>query len=102
MEVPTAVRFALALEEVGAEIERAFMEKGELTMPELKPCPFCGGEAKLVETTECWGHGEFHKVKYVACKLCGSKGHTVCDMDIYDGYADSLDDAIKHWNVRCL
>lgn len=66
----------------------------------IKPCPFCGGEAEFVETTECWGHGDYHKATYVTCKRCGSKGPTVCDMDIYEGYADNFDDAKKQWNWR--
>ena len=30
---------------------------------ELKPCPFCGGRAELIDTTD----GEF----YVECRKCG-------------------------------
>jgi hypothetical protein len=46
---------------------------------ELKPCPFCGGDAK--------GRPE---LSYVACQLCGGY------MDSVSGY----EDAVKHWNTR--
>lgn len=42
---------------------------GELDR-ELKPCPFCGGEAKM-------NHGDKHGVWWVACSDCGAEtvGH---------------------------
>ena len=51
-------------------------------MSELKPCPFCGGEARrYYGNTECYG---------VCCKKCSAK--------IY-GYA-SKGSATKAWNKR--
>lgn len=65
----------------------------------LKLCPFCGGEAKLVKTTECWGHGEYHEVRYVTCTKCGVKGPSVCDMEVYEKTA-TWDSVAARWNGR--
>ena len=40
---------------------------------ELKPCPFCGGEATFEVERECFGHGEYHNKHFVKCKECGAK-----------------------------
>ena len=52
-------------------------------MAELKPCPFCGGEAEL------WWNGirQCHEVR---CKQCSARG----------GYCDGMEDAIEAWNKR--
>lgn len=59
-------------------------------MSELKECPFCGGEAKLID----WGD-EF------AISVDHRDG---CWMDEYEGYADITADvkqeAIEAWNTR--
>lgn len=54
-------------------------------MPELKPCPFCGGEAKLTSS----GHRH-----YVHCDKCGTDGPEV--------YSQALiDESPTHkWNTR--
>lgn len=43
-------------------------------MSELKPCPFCGGEARIDTEYDMDGFGNFHKIE---CKSCGasSKAH---------------------------
>lgn len=53
-------------------------------MTELRPCPFCGGEAKLVRANNSW-----HKV--ICCKCTGSAGswRTV-----------TRQEAIEAWNRR--
>jgi len=38
-------------------------------MAELKKCPFCGGEAELVEQK----HREYASTHYVKCKICNCK-----------------------------
>lgn len=48
-------------------------------MSELKPCPFCGGEARLVLSR-----------RMVACYKCCSSTK----------YADSMQEAIEAWNTR--
>lgn len=66
----------------------------------LKLCPFCGGEAKLVKTTECWGHGEYHEVRYVTCTKCGVKGPSVCDMEVMYEKTATWDSVAERWNRR--
>lgn len=52
---------------------------------ELKPCPFCGGKAKLTSNTaEKWHWGE--------CENCGAEG----DSDL------GVSGAIENWNTRPL
>ena len=63
-------------------------------MTELKPCPFCGGEAQLIIRT--WdGDG------------AGADGYDVgcytpeCHVELgADFYFETIDDAIESWNKR--
>ena len=59
-------------------------------MPELKPCPFCGGEAQIEH--EYTGAG----YSYVCCKKCGLK--SVSFMRSFEIASDI--EAIKYWNRR--
>lgn len=52
-------------------------------MSELKPCPFCGGEARF----KVWGN-----VAGVECDRCGIGTHTAC--------IDEYQNAIDAWNTR--
>lgn len=52
-------------------------------MSELKPCPFCGGEARF----KVWGN-----VVGVECDRCGIGTHTAC--------IDEYQNAIDAWNTR--
>ena len=53
---------------------------------ELKNCPFCGGEAKLIEGEEC---------AYVQClQVKCHRGPFV------DGDNAAADEAVEHWNRR--
>lgn len=55
----------------------------------LKPCPFCGGEAKVgyaINDYNRWG---------VSCNICG------CVVEVGFGeYDDTPEEAIKAWNRR--
>ena len=55
-------------------------------MSELKPCPFCGGEAHVM--AQHWDDGSH--VWWVECRACGAEGKR-CD--------DGLE-AIDAWNMR--
>ena len=61
-------------------------------MAELKPCPFCGGEAKL--GTKGMGHGATGAFAY--CTECG------CASNVYPVRADwcANDLATSAWNRR--
>ena len=61
----------------------------EGSMPELKPCPFCGGEAKVQVYNE-WTHFS------IDCKRCPAS----IGKDIYrNGFAKKCE-AIAAWNNR--
>lgn len=57
---------------------------------ELKPCPFCGGEARVVfgSATTKDGH---HTVFTVFCDECNAQGSSSYE---------SLEEAVAVWNVR--
>lgn len=76
---------------VGAE--RICVRK-EKRMIELKPCPFCGGEAKL----DHW-NGTANVYSFVRCqntKECGIEGKRFIESPSYA----SDERAIKAWNRR--
>lgn len=64
---------------------------------ELKPCPFCGGEATLKEETRCYGHGDYDKVVFVYCSNCGATGSNYSRR--YRS-GDIKQSAIEGWNIR--
>ena len=68
-------------------------------MSELKPCPFCGGEAKVTKDRDCWGHGEFVLKVYVMCKSCHSQGKPIYDRDVWPENQMEVE-AIEAWNRR--
>ena len=57
---------------------------------ELKPCPFCGGEARLFIGMVAFDDYE------VQCAKCGFSGPNFGASD----EPDARDDAINHWNTR--
>ena len=59
---------------------------------ELKPCPFCGGEARLFIGMVAFDDYE------VQCAKCGFSGPNFGASD----EPDARDDAINHWNTRAL
>ena len=59
-------------------------------MAELKPCPFCGGEAKLRETT----YGNNIGAYFVYC------ANRDCEVSPSTGYRRFRKEAIEAWNRR--
>lgn len=59
---------------------------------ELKPCPFCGGEAQYL--CRNGAHGSI--VACVICRDCGAQGASYCVRDDIC----AKDEAIKAWNRR--
>lgn len=58
-------------------------------MNNLKPCPFCGGKAEIIQTGSMWS---------VNCQnaYVGSD----CPVAPWTGYAQTKESAIKIWNQR--
>ena len=55
---------------------------------ELKPCPFCGGQGRLLKKTVCAGMGCYPTKVFVACQNCGASGGEA------DSYFDGDDEAL--------
>lgn len=89
------------------------MEDAEiLTLVEpgkLKPCPWCGGEATMIQNSyETIGQGAIVRFNlFLKCSDCGSippKGHFSVsfehhELDVIVGL-NGLNDAIRSWNRR--
>ena len=58
-------------------------------MTELKPCPFCGGEAKLVNMWNCLFH--------IVCRSCGA---TIGEVKNHPNDFRTRDEVIAAWNRR--
>ena len=59
-------------------------------MTELKPCPFCGGEAMH------WGGAGQHCIR---CKSCFNTNEKLVGGTLYDAFETS-EEAAKDWNTR--
>ena len=70
-------------------------------MSDLKPCPFCGGEAKMVS----WRlQGADHmQCGYVHCTKCNAKGDDWNDIRTATRHETIREEnGIKAWNTRTL
>lgn len=67
-------------------------------MMELKPCPFCGGEAKLKKGFP-WQQDKKQAVALVQCTKCGCRT-PVNRQCAYQARADVYEYVIKTWNRR--
>lgn len=61
-------------------------------MNELKPCPFCGGTAKLLCVTGDYGYAP--NIYMVECSYCGAT------IKKSNGYRDLTNSVISSWNRR--
>ena len=64
-------------------------------MTELKPCPFCGGKAKIYATTT--GTCPNHAKHYCYCGKCFASGKSFSD---FENDGSSVFKAIEAWNRR--
>ena len=60
-----------------------------MTTTELKPCPFCGGEARVARG---FNYGERGSIRWVCCSKCGAMTRS----DLHK----TEEDAAKAWNKR--
>lgn len=65
-------------------------------MTELKPCPFCGGKAKLFSAKANVGGSRF--VYWVECNLEGVITRCACIPKTWK--CDTAEEAIEIWNRR--
>ena len=63
---------------------------------ELKPCPFCGGEAEIERTTRCMITAEIR----IFCTKCGATVRNWEKTFWHVGYFDTEEEAIEAWNRR--
>ncbi len=75
-------------------------------MTDLKPCPFCGGEAMIRKRDEGWKHGHITDSFAVKCTKCGASLPPF-ESDIWIDRHGSVhtdtngyEDALKAWNGR--
>ena len=64
-------------------------------MAELKPCPFCGGEAELKKYMCSLGNDGYYVVE---CKICGAKGKAIRNTSFISENDEKR--AIEAWNRR--
>ena len=77
----------------------------------IKPCPFCGGEAKLIMKTDGMHHAKYATIinNYVCgCEICGIYT-PYCESKIYQDAKgcvcidrNGAIDAIDMWNKRSV
>jgi Lar family restriction alleviation protein len=85
----------------GFEAKEERTKKEESKETELRPCPFCGGEAKLTTQRENAGMGWVVTEFFVECKDCGARSKIV--EEDYNGdkeYKELKSLAIEVWNRR--
>ena len=59
---------------------------------ELKPCPFCGGEANVFVS--------FEGGVFVICMKCQTRTKTLVDFPKYNKPTNAVDKVIEAWNRR--
>ena len=71
---------------------------------ELKPCPFCGGEASITQTSKGYCSGEFSAGYEVGCSSCRIRFRGTSYFVIKNGTpvvsVDGYKECIAAWNRR--
>lgn len=69
---------------------------------ELKPCPFCGGEALLERKSRCFNKGKSEHAAYVRCNSCNARSPRI--FFSWYGKTSTCEEAVKvavtAWNGR--
>lgn len=72
-----------------------------MTEPKLKPCPFCGGEAKTRVSTIRQSFGSDYTEFRIYCPKCHIEKHWVVDRDgTFEDAETAMCNAVKDWNTR--
>jgi len=76
--------------------------KPEDHMNNLKPCPFCGGEAKTIADYDSVGANEFLMSAYIQCADCGVYKRVKFNASSkqFSDYIYAFDQVINLWNQR--
>ena len=73
-------------------------------MAELKKCPFCGGEAEIIECASGHGNREFIKDYRIECPSCKIYFRRTTRLRLEEGQpvfiANGYQEAIEAWNRR--
>lgn len=70
---------------------------------ELKPCPFCGGQAYLERNSRAFMYGKSTRVAYVRCVDCEARSgkYDVADYGHTSKSQEAERAAVDQWNMRC-
>ena len=66
---------------------------------EFKPCPFCGGKAKIDKIRHSGGFGEGYDNWLIKCEECPAKMEIAAD-NFYEREYYTEEEAIAMWNNR--
>ena len=75
-------------------------ESGWTIYPELKLCPFCGGNPKVQTKSKTIIKGVPNRNYYVQCTRCGARGSRFIAEDFNNDVKQTKLEAINAWNRR--